>query len=78
MNKCEASDIDDTFCAALIKADSKICSTKDCVAHKLCPGACKTCSKCVSRRIQAVYGLWYSDMDPSEYQSPYTAWILGL
>ena len=31
-------------------------------------------------RIQAVYGLWYSDgyMDPSEYQIPYTASILGL
>ena len=35
-----------------------------------------------SPRIQAVCGLWDSDgsiiMDPSTYQSPYTAWILGL
>ena len=35
----------------------------------------------ISPRIQAVYGLWYSDwsiMDPSKYQSPFTALIPGL
>ena len=34
-----------------------------------------------SPRTQAVYGPWYfegSIIDPSKYQSPYTAWILGL
>ena len=30
----------------------------------------------ISPSIQAVYGLWY--FDGSEYQSPYTTWILGL